>query len=40
MLEVNYSKKQLNPLIQKYSIDVVNNEVFHKIILRFLVDLS
>lgn len=35
MLEVNYSKKQLNPLIQKYSIDVVNNEVFHKIILMF-----
>lgn len=35
MLEVNYSKKQLNPLINKYSIDVVNNEVFHKIILMF-----
>ena len=35
MLEVNSSKKQLNPLIQKYSIDVVNNEVFHKIILMF-----
>lgn len=35
MLEVNYSKKQLNPLISKYSIDVVNNEVFHKIILMF-----
>lgn len=35
MLEVNYSKKQLNPLISKYSIDVINNEVFHKIVLMF-----
>lgn len=35
MAEVTYSKKQLNPLISKYAIDVENNAVFHNIIAMF-----
>lgn len=35
MSEINYSKKQLNPLIEKFKINVQNNVVFHKIINMF-----
>lgn len=34
-MEINYSKKQLNPLIEKYGIDVENNVVFKTIITLF-----
>lgn len=35
MSEINYSKKQLNPLIEKFKINAETNEVFHKIIEMF-----
>jgi len=35
MIELNYSKKQLKPIIEKYGIDVENNKNFHNIILMF-----
>lgn len=34
-MEINYSKKQINPLIEKYGIDVENNVVFKTIISMF-----
>lgn len=35
MVELNYSKKQLKPLIEKFNIDVENDSNFHDIIMMF-----
>lgn len=35
MVELNYSKKQLNSLIEKFNIDVENDSNFHEIIMMF-----
>ena len=35
MIELNYSKKQINPIVEKYQINVNENKVFHAIILMF-----
>lgn len=35
MTELNYSKRQINPLVKKYSIDVENNKYFQTIISMF-----
>ena len=35
MTELNYSKRQINPLVKKYSIDVENNKYFQSIITMF-----
>ena len=34
-MEINYSKKQINPLISKYCINVEKNTVFQSLILMF-----